>query len=126
MTMGRRQLAPPLPRSPVAGVLREIAVGGLLANIVLLVVAMALGGVEGNVGRAAGALVALVILGDRRNSLRHHGLRYQRKEPTPAATKSFPGTTAWPRRRPSVAAGGLNLLRGSRVRIPSETYFQKV
>src|SRR5947208_4810136 len=62
MTMGRRQLAPPLPRSPVAGVLREIAVGGLLANIVLLVVAMPLGGVEGNVRPAAGAPRALVVL----------------------------------------------------------------
>src|SRR5436190_11947541 len=97
----------PSPRSAVARVLRQIAVRSLFADVVFLVVAMALGGVEGNVGRAAGALVALVVLGDRRNSLRHPGLRYQRKEPTPAATKSFPRTTAWPPRTPSVAAGRL-------------------
>src|SRR5262245_26213029 len=61
---------PPSPRSPATGVLREIAVGGLLADVVLLVVAMALGGVEGNVGRAAGALVALVVLRNERDVLR--------------------------------------------------------
>src|SRR4051812_31305272 len=53
----RRQT--PSPRPAVAGVLHEIAVGGLFADVVLFVVAMALGGVEGNVGLAAGALVAL-------------------------------------------------------------------
>ena len=52
----------PSPRPAVAGVLRHVAVVGLFADVVLLVVAMALGGVEGNAGRAAGALVALVVL----------------------------------------------------------------
>src|SRR5207244_2802602 len=36
------------PRAPVGGVLREIAVRGLFTDVVLLVVAMALGGVERN------------------------------------------------------------------------------
>src|SRR6476619_3502938 len=54
----------PSPRPPVAGILRHVAVPGLLADVVLLVVAMALGGVERHVGGTAGALVALVVLGD--------------------------------------------------------------
>ena len=59
--------AAPSPLPPVAGVLRQIAVLGLLADVLFFVVAMALGGVEGNTGRAAGALVALVVLGNRRD-----------------------------------------------------------
>src|SRR5258707_8189233 len=55
----------PAPRPPVAGVLRHVAVLGLLADVVFFVVAMALGGVDGNLGRAARSLVALVILGNR-------------------------------------------------------------
>src|SRR4051812_20257856 len=55
---------------------------------------MALGGVEGNAGRAAGALVALVVLRDGRCGFRHHDLRWQRKESTPAVAGSFPGTAA--------------------------------
>src|SRR4051794_1275706 len=58
---------PPLPGTAMAGVLHEIAVRGLFANVVLLVVAMAFGGVEGNGGRAAGALVALVVVGNGRD-----------------------------------------------------------
>jgi hypothetical protein len=55
----------PSPRPPVAGVLRDIAVPGLLADVVFFVVAMASGGVGGNLGRAAGSLVAPVVLGNR-------------------------------------------------------------
>src|SRR5229473_3073110 len=55
----------PLP--PIARVLRQIAVLGLLADVLFFVIAMALGGVEGNAGRAAGALVTLVVLGNRRD-----------------------------------------------------------
>src|ERR1700716_1590218 len=47
-----------LSRPSVRRVLHQIPVSGLLADILFLVVAMALGGVEGNAGRAAGALVA--------------------------------------------------------------------
>src|SRR5260370_35422649 len=57
--------SPPSPRPPVAGVLRHVAGLGLLADIVFLVVAMALGGVDGNLGAAAGPLVTLVSLGNR-------------------------------------------------------------
>src|SRR5436309_2245923 len=63
--------AAPSPRPAVARVLRHVAVLGLFADVVLLVIAMALGGVERNIGRAAGALVALVVLGNRRNGFRH-------------------------------------------------------
>src|SRR6476660_733852 len=56
-----------LPRPAVAGVLRQIAVRGLLADVVFLVVAMALGGIERHVGRTAGALVALVMLRNGRD-----------------------------------------------------------
>ena len=51
----------------------------LLADVVLLVVAMALGGVDGSAGRAAGALVALVVFRDGRCGFGHHHLRRQRK-----------------------------------------------
>src|ERR1700716_260943 len=60
-----------LPLPPVAGVLREVAVLGLLADVLFLVVAMALGGVEGDAGRAAGALVALVLFGNRGEGFVH-------------------------------------------------------
>jgi len=49
----------------MAGVLRQIAVRGLFADVVLFIVAMALGGVQGNTGGAARPLVALVVLRDR-------------------------------------------------------------
>jgi hypothetical protein len=52
------------PRPLVARVLHHVAVIALLADVVLLVVAMALGSVEGNGRRAAGTLVALVAVGD--------------------------------------------------------------
>ena len=55
----------------MAGVLRQVAVGGLLADVVLLVVAMALGSVEGNGRRAAGTLVALVAVGDGSDGFGH-------------------------------------------------------
>ena len=45
------------PRPPVAGVLRHIAMLALLADVLFFVVAMALGGVDGNLGRAAGSLL---------------------------------------------------------------------
>ena len=92
--------APASPRPAVAGVLGQIAVLGLFADVVLLVVAMALGGVERNAGRAAGALVALVVLRDRRWAFGHYGLRYQRNEPTPAVEGSFPGTSGVHCRQP--------------------------
>src|SRR5438105_750235 len=38
---------------------------GLLADVLFFVVAMAFGGVDGNLGRAARSLVALVVLGNR-------------------------------------------------------------
>src|SRR5882724_10587944 len=81
-----------LPRPPVAGVLDQIAVRGLLADVVLLVVAMALGGVERNTGRAAGALVALVVVGNGLNvpgrGFRHHCLRYARRQRRPQGRRS--------------------------------------
>src|SRR6266403_536621 len=53
------------PRAPVAGVLGHVAVPGLLADVVFFVVAMAPGGVDGNLGRAAGPLVTPVVLWNR-------------------------------------------------------------
>src|SRR6185437_11801381 len=61
----------PSPRPAVAGVLRQVAVLALFADVVLLVIAMAPGGVERHAGSAAGALVALVVLGDRRDGFGH-------------------------------------------------------
>src|SRR6185437_4938669 len=52
------------PRAAMTCVLRQIAVGGLFADVVLLVVAMAFCGVERRGRRAAGALVALVVVGN--------------------------------------------------------------
>jgi len=60
-----------LSAPPVAGVLHHIAVVALLADVLLFVVAMALGGVDGRAGRAAGAFVALVLLGDRLDGFCH-------------------------------------------------------
>ncbi|QHP70860.1 hypothetical protein EI171_28385 [Bradyrhizobium sp. LCT2] len=54
----------------VACVLGEIAVRRLLANILLLVVAVAFGGVDRDRRRAAGALVALVFFRNRLHCLR--------------------------------------------------------
>ena len=47
----------------MGGVLRQIAVRGLLANVVLFVVTMALGVVDHDGGFAAGSLVAPVVFG---------------------------------------------------------------
>jgi hypothetical protein len=73
-----------LPRPSAARVLHQIPVRGLFADVVLFVVAMALGGVEGNGGRAAGALVALIVVGNGRNRFgrrfRHGWLRCARRE----------------------------------------------
>src|SRR5258708_35646633 len=72
------------PRPLIARVLRQITMRGLFANVVLLVVAMALGGVEGNGGRTAGALVALVVVGNGLDGFgrrfRHGCLRCGRRE----------------------------------------------
>src|SRR3977135_901576 len=84
-----------LPLPPVAGVLREIAVLGLLADVLLLVVAMALGGVEGNAGRAAGALVALVLFGNRVEGFVHRFCHRQSPltdEKTQHVPAAFPAT----------------------------------
>src|SRR3954463_13594666 len=59
------------PASSVTRILHQIAVLALFANIVFFVVAVALGGVEGDFGVAAGALVALVVFGDGRDGLGH-------------------------------------------------------
>src|SRR4051794_25088906 len=61
--------APPLASAAaaMAGVLRQVAVGGLFADVVLFVVAVALGGVERDFWRAAGALVAAVVIGNGRD-----------------------------------------------------------
>ena len=79
----------------MARVLQEIAVLGLLADVVLLVVAMALGGVDGNAGCAAGTFVALVLvrhgLDGLAQRLRHWLLRYIRRNV--AARSSFRGDT---------------------------------
>ena len=56
-----------LPRPSIARVLRHVAVVALLADVVLLVVAMALGGVDGHLRRAAGPLGTPVLLGNGRN-----------------------------------------------------------
>ena len=80
-------------RPSAARILRQIAVRGLFADVVFLVVAMALGGVEGNAGRAAGALVALVFVGNGLDGfgqrLCHCSLRYARRETTPIASTAF-------------------------------------
>src|SRR6266404_1496158 len=72
------------PRPSAAGVLRQIPMRGLFADVLLFVVAMALGGVEGNGGRAAGALVALIVVGNGLDGFgrrfRHGCLRYARWE----------------------------------------------
>src|SRR4051812_32341731 len=56
-----------LPAPAMAGVLGQVAVGGLFADIVFFVVAVAFGGVERDGWRAAGALVALVVVGNGRD-----------------------------------------------------------
>jgi hypothetical protein len=52
------------PAPPVTRILHHVPVLGLFADVVFFVVAVALGGVDGNIRRAAGALVALVVLGN--------------------------------------------------------------
>ena len=99
----------PSPRAPVTGVLREIAVRGLFTDVVLLVVAMALGGVERNGRRAARALVALVLVGDRLDGLGerfcHHASPFLIEGKRRARRSRSDGTLTWPcigeRRRPS-------------------------
>ena len=55
----------PISSTPsITRILHHIPVIALLADVLLLVVAMALGGVEGDFGRAAGALVTLIFLGN--------------------------------------------------------------
>jgi hypothetical protein len=54
----------PSPAPPIARVLHHIPVIPLRADVVFFVVAVALGGVEGDFGFAAGALVALVVFRD--------------------------------------------------------------
>src|SRR3954462_5833271 len=61
----------PSPAPSMTGILHQIAVLALLANVVFFVVAVALGGVEGDFGVAAGALVALVVFGDGRDGPGH-------------------------------------------------------
>src|SRR5258707_306346 len=113
----------PSPRSPVTRVLRQIAVCGLFADVVLLVVAMSLGGVEGNAGRAAGAFVALVVLGDRRHGVRHHGLRDQRKETTRAVAGSFPGPADEQRAAAIIDVAFTKRTDGRVLQMPSGIFF---
>src|SRR3569623_1168741 len=65
-----------LSRPPVTGVLGQIAMRGLVANVVLLVVAMAFGGVEWLAGGAAGAFMTLVFLGNRLDDFRERGCHF--------------------------------------------------
>jgi hypothetical protein len=92
----------PSTRPSVARVLRQIAVRGLFANVVLLVVAMAPGGVDGNAGRAAGALVAPVVVGNGLDGLCrrlcHACLRCLPKGTTRVVTVSFRRNTSLPAR----------------------------
>jgi hypothetical protein len=65
----------------------------LFADVLLLVVAVALGGVERNIRRAAGAFVTLVVLGNgldgsRRRSC-HAYLRCARRKTTRMARRLF-------------------------------------
>jgi hypothetical protein len=64
LLVGAPAMTRPSPAPPVARILHHVAVLALFADVVLLVVAVALGGVDGSVGRAAGALVALVVIGN--------------------------------------------------------------
>jgi hypothetical protein len=68
----------------------------LLSDVLFLVVAMALGGVEGNAGGAAGALVALVVFGNRLDGfgqwLGHERASAVCPEKTPMAPVAFPRT----------------------------------
>ena len=59
------------PAPPVAGILHHVAVVALLPDVLLFVVAMALGGVERDFWRAAGTLVALVVVGDGGDGFGH-------------------------------------------------------
>jgi hypothetical protein len=59
------------PAPSVGRVLHHIAVIPLFANVVFFVVAVALGGVEGDLGFAAGALVALVVFRDGLDGFGH-------------------------------------------------------
>src|ERR1051325_6559599 len=64
--MGQRPRTPS-PAPAMAGVLRQVAVRGLFADVLFFVVAVALGGVERDCWGAAGALVALVVVGNGRD-----------------------------------------------------------
>jgi hypothetical protein len=59
------------PAPSIARILHQIPMVPLLANVVLLVIAVALGGVEGDFGVAAGALVALVVFRDGLDGFGH-------------------------------------------------------
>jgi hypothetical protein len=59
------------PAPPIARVLHQIAVIALFADVVFFVVAVALGGVEGDFGFAAGALVGLVVFRDGLDGFGH-------------------------------------------------------
>jgi hypothetical protein len=60
---GHDEMRAPSPAPSITRILHQIPVIPLFADVVFLVVAMALGGVERTAGRAAGALVALVVFG---------------------------------------------------------------
>jgi len=80
----------------------------LLADVVLLVVAVALGGVDGNFGRAAGALVAPVAVGNGVIALVGgfviRKLRYSPRMTTPIASFTFPRECALRRLPPDRSA----------------------
>ena len=69
MTKSAVRVASPAP--PVARILHQIAVVALFADVLFFVVAVALGGVDGDLRLAAGALVALVVFGNGRDGFGH-------------------------------------------------------
>jgi hypothetical protein len=87
----------------MAGVLRQISVRGLFAGVVLLIVAMTLGGIERNRGRAAWPLVALIVLGDRLDvfgeGFCHCSSPLAHGEKTPLTGASFPPSSRAKRSR---------------------------
>jgi hypothetical protein len=110
-----------LPRPLVARVLHQIAVRGLFADVVLLVVAMAFGGVEGNGGRTAGALVALVVVGNRRDGFRH-GFRHP-LAPLPAKEDNARRDDLVPLETARAAGGKYLLIFRKYVKPPNKKYF---
>src|SRR6266496_5111169 len=59
-----RRATTPSPTPPITRILHHVPVIALLADVVLFVVAVTFRGVDGNARRAAGALVALVAVGN--------------------------------------------------------------